>query len=84
MGVAIVVIINLFTGFWCDVFAIESGMMLRAYSLVFIANTLMAVPKAMMQRKCRFKVIAICNVGGLIIHAVVAIVLAILVGVHGH
>lgn len=77
MGVAIVVIINLFTGFWCDVFAIESGMMLRAYSLVFIANTLMAVPKAMMQRKCRFKVIAICNVGGLIVHAVVAIVLAI-------
>lgn len=78
LGAAIVVVINMFTDFWCDVFAIESGMMLRVYSLVFIANTLMAVPKALLQRKCRFKELALCNVGGLIVHATVAVVLALL------
>lgn len=76
MGLVIVLVINLFTGFWCNVFAIENGLMLRAYSLVFIANTLMAVPKALLQRKCKFKALAICNVGGLVVHAIVAIVLA--------
>ena len=77
LGLVIVAAINIFTNFWCNVFAIENALMLRAYSLVFIANTLMAVPKAMLQRKCRFKAIAFCNVGGLIVHALVAIVLAL-------
>lgn len=77
LGLVIVIVINLFTGFWCNIFAIENALMLRAYSLVFIANTLIAVPKALLQRKCRFRALAICNVGGLIVHAGVAIVLAL-------
>ncbi|MCD7811217.1 MAG: lipopolysaccharide biosynthesis protein [Ruminococcus sp.] len=77
MGLVIVAVINLFVGFWCNAFGIENAAMLRAYSLVFIANTVMAVPKAMLQRKCRFNMLAICNVGGLIVHAGLAIVLAL-------
>ena len=75
-GISIFAVINLFTGFWTNVFSITDPVMLRVYSLVFVLNSCIATPMALAQRKCNFKLLTKINVWGVLFYAVIVIALA--------
>lgn len=77
LGILIFGIINIFSPLWSSIFAIENQRMLHAYSLIFLINTFFAVPRSMLHRECRYKVLAISTITGVLSHAVIGIILAI-------
>jgi PST family polysaccharide transporter len=76
LGIVIFLIINIFSGFWVNVFKINSIVMLNAYSTVFLLNSIMAVPLALLQRQCKFKDMAVLRVTSGLIYGFSAILMA--------
>ena len=76
LGVMIFSFINMFVSFWCTLFSIKEPLMLRAYSFIFIFNTLLSVPKSLLYRQYEFKRLSVCNILSVIVHAIVGISLA--------
>lgn len=78
LGIAIFGGINIGAPFWCNLFAIDNQNMLRVYSFIFIFNTVMAVPKSLLYREYRYKVLALSSIAGILVHAILGIILAVI------
>lgn len=75
-GVIIFVIINCFAPFWCMVFNIDEVLMLRAYSFVFILNSVSAISQSLHQKYYKFKIISVVRSVVTIIYGLAAIIFA--------
>lgn len=77
-GLIVFSIINIFALFWVKVFSISDILMLRAYSVIFILNSISGVSQSLSQRKCKFRKISFINSTSIIIYGGIAIALALL------
>ncbi len=75
-GLSIFLIINIFAPFWQSVFSIPNRTMLRVYSSVFVINSILATPKSLTQKKCKFKNMAIIMFITTVLYGAFAIVFA--------
>ena len=75
-GFSLFAIINLFAGLWSNLFSIASIPMLRVYSLSFILNSILATPKSLAQKKCKFKEIALITCSSVVVYGIVTITFA--------
>lgn len=76
MGIIIFLVINIWGSFWCKLFVINNQQMLHVYSFIFIINTFLAVPKSLLYRNYKYKIVAIASIIGVIVHAVLGVLLA--------
>lgn len=77
-GFIIFMCINIFGEFFVKIFSISNKSMLHIFSFVFILNSLSGVSQSLMQKKCKFKQIAIMKFIALIFYGISAVVLAIM------
>lgn len=78
LGVLIFLGVNIWAPIWCSLFSINSQNMLRVYSVIFIFNTVMAVPKSILYRECKYKILALSSVAGVVAYAVLGVLFAVM------